>query len=318
MKISYRRATQADMDIMTDLLFLLYDGEGLGLTREELIAENEHLFADKNQIFYLAFNGDEPVGVSHGSLRREYVNGANDGLKGYLEAIYVLPEYRKNGIARELVNILERWAGRQGCREMASDCLLENTGSYNFHLRIGFEETERNVFFLKAIEPQKYEIRLIDNTIREKMQPILDETWGSPYLAINGKLWDSRTMPGYAAVCETYDAEMGEVLGYLLYELHDGVCEIMVLESVAQNIGIASALIEQVKQAAKTGGVNRIIVQTSNDNTHAFRFYQRRGFTICEVRLGAMDAARQLKPSIPLVGEEGIPLRDEIEFMIEI
>ena len=157
-----------------------------------------------------------------------------------------------------------------------------------------------------------YQIRPIDAALREKVQPILDKTWGSPYLAINGKLWDSRTMPGFAAI----NGE--DALGYLLYEFHDCVCEIMVLESVAQNIGVASALIGQVKRTAKSSGVGRVIVQTSNDNTHAFRFYQRRGFTIREMRLGAMDAARQLKPSIPLIGEEGIPLRDEIEFEIEV
>ena len=295
------------MDVVTDLLCLLYE-----MPRDELLAENELHFAIASQAFLLAFDVDKPVGISHGSLRREYVNGASDGLKGYLEAIYVLPEYRMNGIASGLVKITERWAGLQGCREFASDCLLDNTDSYNFHLKIGFEETERNIFFLKTIEPQKYEVRKIDTTFRDKIQPILDETWGSPLLAINGKLWDSRTMPGYVAV------NGAEVLGYLLYEFHDGDCEIMVLESVAQNIGVASALIEQVKQTAKSYGVSKIIVQTSNDNTHAFRFYQRRGFTIREIRLGAMDAARRLKPSIPLIGEDGIPLRDEIEFEIEV
>ena len=165
---------------------------------------------------------------------------------------------------------------------------------------------------MKTLETQKYDIIKIDAPFREKVQPILDETWGSPFLAINGKLWDSRTMPGYAAVSGD------EVIGYLLYEFHDGVCEIMVLESVVQNIGIASALIEQVKQTAKSSGLKKIIVQTSNDNIHAFRFYQRRGFTISEIRLCAMDSARRLKPSIPLIGEEGIPLRDEIEFEIEV
>jgi len=159
MNITYREATQTDMDIMTDLLFLLYDGEGLDLTREELLIENEQLFADDNQVFYLAFDGDKTIGVSHGSLRREYVNGANDGLKGYLEAIYVLPEYRKNKIASELVTVLESWAAKQGCKEMASDCLIANNDSYNFHLKIGYEETERCIFFLKKLEPKESETK---------------------------------------------------------------------------------------------------------------------------------------------------------------
>jgi RimJ/RimL family protein N-acetyltransferase len=150
------------MDIITDLLFLLYNDEEQApdLSREELLVENEQLFADTNQIFFLAFDGDKPVGVSHGSLRREYVNGANDGLKGYLEAIYVLPDYRKNGIAAELDKIIGRWAASHGCREMASDCLIDNTDSYNFHCKIGYEETERCIFFLKSLEPHELETRL--------------------------------------------------------------------------------------------------------------------------------------------------------------
>ena len=307
MEITYRKATHSDMDAVTDLLCRLYE-----MPRDELLRENEQHFADNNQAFFLAFDRDKPIGISHGSLRREYVNGTNDGLKGYLEAIYVLPEYRRSGIAAGLVNVTEIGAAKNGCREMASDCLLDNTDSYKFHLKIGYKETERNVFFLKTLESQTYEIYPVDAAIRERLQPILDETWGAPLLAINGKLWDSRTMPGFAALSGD------EILGYLLYEFHDDVCEIMVLESIVQNIGIASALIKQVKQTAKTCDVSKVIVQTSNDNAHAFRFYQKRGFTIREVRINAMDASRRLKPSIPIIGEDGITIRDEIEFEIEV
>jgi hypothetical protein len=52
---------------------------------------------------------------------------------------------------------------------------------------------------------------------------------------------------------------------------------------------------------------------TTNDNLDALRFYQRRGFRITEVRLGAVDEARRtLKPGIPAIGASGIPIRDEI------
>ncbi|WP_215909533.1 hypothetical protein [Streptacidiphilus fuscans] len=51
---------------------------------------------------------------------------------------------------------------------------------------------------------------------------------------------------------------------------------------------------------------------TTNDNLDALRFYQRRGLRIVGVAPGAVDAARRFKPSIPVTGEYGIPLRDEL------
>lgn len=159
MAITYRKASQGDISVMTDLLFLLYNDEGQApdLSRDELLAENGQLLANANQVFFLAFDGNKPVGISHGSLRQEYVNGTDDGLKGYLEAIYVLSGYRKNGIAAELNKTIERWAAQHGCREMASDCLLDNIGSYNFHLKIGYAETERCIFFAKTLASQDNE-----------------------------------------------------------------------------------------------------------------------------------------------------------------
>jgi len=147
-EITYRKATQSDIEATTNLLSTLYE-----MQYNEVLEENKKLFTDTNQAFFLAFDGDAPIGVSHGSLRREYVNGTNDDLKGYLEAIFTLPKYRKQGIAAGLVNIAEQWMWHIGCREVASDCALDNIDSYNFHLKIGFKETERCIFFLKKIDP---------------------------------------------------------------------------------------------------------------------------------------------------------------------
>ena len=147
MQITYKKAARDDIGAVTDLLCLVYKNH----TRGDLLMENERHFADADQAFFLALDGEKPVGVTHGSIRHEYVNGANDGRKGYLEGIYVLPEYRLRGIAAALAGGVERWAASRGCREFASDCLLDNTDSYSFHLRIGFAETERCIFFLKTI-----------------------------------------------------------------------------------------------------------------------------------------------------------------------
>jgi GNAT superfamily N-acetyltransferase len=57
----------------------------------------------------------------------------------------------------------------------------------------------------------------------------------------------------------------------------------------------------------------RLRLTTTNDNLDALRFYQRRGFRLVALRPGAVDAARALKPEIPVTGAHGIPLRDELD-----
>ena len=149
--LSYRHADETDIDAVTSLTYALYHPM-LGLAREELLEENASILSQNRDAFILALDGNAPVGFAHVSLRSEYVNGTElDGTCGYLEAIYVELEYRKNGAAATLVGLCEDWARQRGCREFASDCLIDNTDSYLFHLRIGFTETERCIFFRKEL-----------------------------------------------------------------------------------------------------------------------------------------------------------------------
>jgi GNAT superfamily N-acetyltransferase len=79
------------------------------------------------------------------------------------------------------------------------------------------------------------------------------------------------------------------------------------------NPGAGTALIEALVSRLRVEGVSVLRVTTTNDNLDALRFYQRRGFRIIAVRPGAVDESRRVKPSIPAIGEYGIPIRDEIE-----
>jgi GNAT superfamily N-acetyltransferase len=147
---SCRKAEQRDIEALTELLCELYENHEY----EELLAENKTHFSNGKQAFFLAYDGDKAIGVCHGALRNEYINGKTyDGTVGYLEAIYVRPEYRLLGVATHLISLCEEWAQHSGCREFMSDCLLENTDSYRFHKRIGFTETERCIFFRKELKP---------------------------------------------------------------------------------------------------------------------------------------------------------------------
>ena len=90
----------------------------------------------------------------------------------------------------------------------------------------------------------------------------------------------------------------------------------MAIESVTPNNGVGTALINAVITVAKNENCKRIYVNTSNDNTHALRFYQRRGFAMCTVRWNEFDYLRTIKPTIPLTGDYDIPLLHEIELEI--
>lgn len=64
---------------------------------------------------------------------------------------------------------------------------------------------------------------------------------------------------------------------------------------------------------AKRDGLTRVVLFTTNDNLHALRFYQKRGFDMVQIHRNAVEQARTLKPEIPLIGMDNIPLRHEIE-----
>jgi ribosomal protein S18 acetylase RimI-like enzyme len=104
----------------------------------------------------------------------------------------------------------------------------------------------------------------------------------------------------------------GEPAGYLTYWEENGEIEITSLESLAQGKGVGSALLTAVAARARANRGTRIWLITTNDNLNALGFYQKRGYRLTGLFAGAVDAARALKPSIPLIGEHGIPLHDEI------
>ena len=106
----------------------------------------------------------------------------------------------------------------------------------------------------------------------------------------------------------------GQLLGALTYDVVGTDFEVLTLHCSRRWAGVGTSLILEARRVATELGCNRYWLVTTNDNVDALRFYQRRGFRISEIRCGAVDAARrELKPEIPLVGEYGIALRDEIE-----
>ena len=125
-----------------------------------------------------------------------------------------------------------------------------------------------------------------------------------------GGVVDASTLPGWLAERD------GEVVGLLTYLTSDDVVDIVTINAFAGG-GVGAALIEALVGDLR-GTAARLRVTTTNDNTRALRFYQRAGFRLTALRPGAVEASRKTKPQIPLLGHDGIPIRDELELEMEL
>ncbi len=147
---------------------------------------------------------------------------------------------------------------------------------------------------------------------REWVRQFIIEQWDDTHVVAHGKVYQPETLPGFVAILKE------SRVGLVTYVLEEGQCEIVTLDSTRPDIGIGTRLIQAVTQVAQAAGCKRLWLITTNDNLHALRFYQKRGFRLVAVHRHAVDAARQLKPLIPLIGNDQIPLHDEIELEMSL
>jgi aminoglycoside 6'-N-acetyltransferase I len=123
------------------------------MTEEENLRETEAMMTATSRFFVrIALNReDKPVGFVEATVRNDYVKGCATSPVVFLEGIYVEPRERRQGAARALADAVEEWGRKMDCREFASDALLENSDSHSMHRALGFEETERVVYFRKDL-----------------------------------------------------------------------------------------------------------------------------------------------------------------------
>lgn len=155
-------------------------------------------------------------------------------------------------------------------------------------------------------------IEPLTGRLRPAAVKILREQWNGPMVVSKGRAIEAGELPGFVAV------EQGEIVGLVTYQVENGECEIVTLNSLQENQGTGSRLIDAVKRAAGLAGCRRLWLVTTNDNCKCFRYYQKRGFTLAAAHILAIDKARKIKPAIPLNGEEKIPIRDELEFELAL
>lgn len=165
--------------------------------------------------------------------------------------------------------------------------------AYNYHMQQDFQfraEIEADVAWITGVATK---------------------LWGSVEIISKGHTYDILKLPNVIAERDA------KPVGFVMYVKEGKKCEIVALYTALKNQGIGTKLLDRVKEAARRDGCTTVWLMTTNDNTQAIRFYQKRGFVISAIRTNVMEEQRKLKP-IPLLGNDGIPIRDEIELEISV
>ena len=140
----------------------------------------------------------------------------------------------------------------------------------------------------------------------------IKQHWYTTTMIIRGKEIDMTQTEGF------YVKEQEDIIGLITYFVSDDVLEVISLNSLRENQGIGTKLVDAVIREAKDRKLKKILVVTTNDNINAIKFYQKRGFDMACLYHNALDISRKIKPEIPLIGDHSIPLRHEIEFELLI
>lgn len=156
------------------------------------------------------------------------------------------------------------------------------------------------------------ECKRINSRNRNLINAFIKQHWYTTTMIIRGKEIDMTKVEGF------YFIEEKNIIGLITYIVYNDILEITSLDSLQENQGIGSKLVEAVIYEAKERKCQKIILITTNDNINAIKFYQKRGFDMAHLFRNALDISRKLKPDIPLIGENSIPLRHEIEFELSI
>jgi len=159
----------------------------------------------------------------------------------------------------------------------------------------------------------QFSVRPATAADEEWIRQSIRERWGAEFVVAHGAIFHPHELPGLVA--ETLRADR---VGLATYLIANSACELVTLDSFLEGQGVGSALLQTLAQEAFRRGCTRLWCLTTNDNLPAVRFYQKRGFRIVSVHPNAAERSRALKPSIPLCGIRGIPIRDEIELELQL
>ena len=156
------------------------------------------------------------------------------------------------------------------------------------------------------------EIRPLREDDRDWLEDFVVERWSAPTVVGHGRVYQVAELPGLVALVD------GDRIGLVTFTIEDEACEIVTIDSLREGAGVGTALVRAVVDKAREAGCRRVWLITTNNNLRMLRFAQKRGFALVALHPRAVDESRRLKPEIPLLGANGIPIRDELELELPL
>lgn len=154
--------------------------------------------------------------------------------------------------------------------------------------------------------------RQLQDEDRDQVAQFIERHWHSKVVMSRGQAY-------YPHECEGFIEWRGDdIVGLLTYRCDDDAMEVLTLNSTLEGEGIGSALMLMAIEKARELSMVRVWLTTTNDNLRGMGFYQRLGYRMVAVNIGVVDQARKIKPQIPKVGQNGIPIHDEIVMELSI
>lgn len=148
----------------------------------------------------------------------------------------------------------------------------------------------------------------VSNDDRKWVHAFIKKYWSSDKVVVHNTIYYPENLDGFFAEYKS------KKIGLITYLIKDKKCEIVTINSLIENQGIGSNLVELVINDAKKKRCKNVWLITTNDNINAICFYLKLGFYLIKVYPDALTESRKIKPEIPIIGANGIPMRDELEF----
>ena len=152
----------------------------------------------------------------------------------------------------------------------------------------------------------------IQDCDRKEIAEFVKEHWLSEMVMSCGRSYYPHKEDGFL------ERRDDRIVGLLTFRIDDDGMEVLTLNATLEGQRIGSSLMLDAIDKARRDGCKRVWLTTTNANMRAIGFYQRLGFRIIAVNIGAVDEARKVKPQIPKTGTGGIPIHDEIVMQLPI